>query len=326
MSFGIVMYEEKKINEWDEFVLNKSMNGTFLQTRKFINYHGTGKFKDCSLMVLKGQELVAVVLACECIVENKKTFVSHRGTSFGGIIISRQVYNSNDMDDIVDDIEQKIYECGFEKIYLKITPELFQKDKTDLLDYILYKKNYMQYTELNFYMDLSLYQTDILSRFSKNKRRDYRYSLKHNLQCKELTTKEEIHNYYLILQKNLKKLNLPSVHSYEDLLDIKYNRFNSNVLFYGVYKEERMIAGSMIFIFENKSFHTQYLSSDEEYLKCYPMDFLIYNLIKIALDKNMHKFTFGICTENEGKYLNKGLARFKEGFGAEYSLNKGFYK
>lgn len=41
---------------------------------------------------------------------------------------------------------------------------------------------------------------------------------------------------------------------------------------------------------------------------------------------NMKKFTLGICTENQGRKLNMGLARFKEGFGATYALNKSFEK
>ena len=49
-------------------------------------------------------------------------------------------------------------------------------------------------------------------------------------------------------------------------------------------------------------------------------------MIKRAVEKKMNKFTLGICTENQGKKLNMGLARFKEGFGATYALNKSFEK
>lgn len=40
----------------------------------------------------------------------------------------------------------------------------------------------------------------------------------------------------------------------------------------------------------------------------------------------MKYFTFGICTEDRGKYLNMGLSRFKEGFGADYCLNLTYEK
>lgn len=38
MSFSVERYNGNE-SEWDQFVLEKSMNGTFIQTRKFINYH-----------------------------------------------------------------------------------------------------------------------------------------------------------------------------------------------------------------------------------------------------------------------------------------------
>ena len=57
MALNIEYYQGNEA-EWDDFVCDKSMNGTFLQTRKFINYHVEGKFKDCSICIRKGNELV----------------------------------------------------------------------------------------------------------------------------------------------------------------------------------------------------------------------------------------------------------------------------
>lgn len=326
MAFYIVQFDDSKTSAWDDFVLNKSMNGTFLQTRKFINYHQEGKFDDCSLMIFKGNDLVAVVLACSCVIDGEKYFFSHRGTTFGGLIVSRNVYSATDISEIMDLLDEKIKGCGFDKCYMKLTPQIFQRENADLIDYFFYQKGYREYTELNFYMNLDRYRSDVASQFSASKRRDFRYSMKNNLSFKELQSDVEIREFYEVLQLNLQKLNLRSVHSYEDLLELKNNRFNDEIHFYGVFFEDEMIAGSMIFIFDHKVFHTQYLSSNQKYLKLYPMDFLIYNLIRVAIDKEMESFTFGICTEDQGRYINLGLSRFKEGFGTEYCLNKSYEK
>ena len=40
----------------------------------------------------------------------------------------------------------------------------------------------------------------------------------------------------------------------------------------------------------------------------------------------METFTFGICTEDQGRYLNLGLSRFKEGFGTEFRINRTYEK
>lgn len=326
MAFSIERYNEVEENKWDDFVLNKSMNGTFLQTRKFISYHQEGKFEDCSLIIYKGNDIVGIVLACICDVEGERCFFSHRGTTFGGLVIAKQIYNATSMSEILDLFEAKLKELGCERCYLKQTASIFQKTNTDLLDYFLYQKGYQEYTELNYYMNLDRYREDLLSQFSSSKRRDYKYSLKNNLLFKKLETSDEIMQFYGVLQLNLQKLNLKSVHTFEDLIDLKFNRFNDSIEFYGVYYGDEMVAGSMIFLFGNKIFHTQYLSSNQEYLKMYPMDFLITNLIRTALDKDMEIFTFGICTEDQGRVINLGLSRFKEGFGTEYCLNKSFEK
>lgn len=326
MSLTVRPYTENKELLWDKFVMEESMNGTFLQTRKFINYHAPGKFRDCSMMFYKGETLVAVILACEIEVDGEKVFFSHKGTTFGGIIISNGIYSSTAVVELMDVFENELVLKGYNKCYLKMTPEIFQKSNTVLLEYILYQRGFLQYSELNFYMSLERYEKDILLGFSSGKRRDYRYSLRNNLIFRELESKDDILQFYEVLQSNLKKLSLCSVHSYEDLIQLKFERFPKEILFYGVYLKDKLIAGSMIFIFGGEVFHTQYLSSDEQYLKCFPMEFLVYHLIEQALERGMKKFTFGICTENQGKKLNAGLARFKEGFGAGYALNKSFEK
>lgn len=326
MALTIENYTENIEKEWDEFVLGKSMNGTFLQTRKFINYHPKDRFKDCSLCIRKGNELVATIMACEIEDEGKRTFFAHKGSTFGGITISEKIHSATAISELFDLLNDNLINRGFQKAYIKMVPRMYQNKNTDILDYFLYKNGYSCFNELNYYMQLKRYKGDVPAAFSKSKRRDYRYSLNNNLEFKVLTSKEEIADFYKVLRMNLEKLNLKAVHSLEDLYDLKFNRFFEDIKFYGVYLEGKMIAGSMVFIFNGNIFHTQYLSSDEEYLKLFPMDFLITNLIETAVNNGMKKFSFGICTEDQGRYLNLGLSRFKEGFGVEFGINRSYEK
>lgn len=325
MAFTLIPYTSEYEEKWDHFVLEKSMNGTFLQTRRFINYHPEDRFQDASIMIFKGNDLVAAVLGCIADIDNKKYYFSHRGTTFGGYTVSKQVYSVSGISEIMDMTEEYIKSLGVEAIYFKQTAAIFHKENADLLDYFLYQKGYKEYSELNFLMHLDRYKEDVLSQFSSGKRRDFRYGEKNGLEYRELT-KEEIPDFHRILTMNHDRLNLPTIHSIEDLLDLKYNRFPERIEFYGVFLEGKMIAASMIFKFGEGVYHTQYLCSDDEYLKLYPMDYLIGNLIKTAVAQDMRVFTFGICTEDQGRYINMGLSRFKEGFGAEYCINKSFEK
>ena len=240
------------------------------------------------------------------------------------ITISEKVYSASAVEDIFGTMEEFLVHEGFGTAYFKMVPRLYQKKNCDLLDYFFYKHGYFRFDELNYYMDLARYKDNVISQFSSSKRRDYRYSLKNDLAFKKLETKEEIADFYRLLQLNLKKLGISSVHFLEDLYDLKFNRFDANIEFYGVFKDSVMIVGSMAFLFDDRVFHTQYLSSDEKYLKLYPVDFLITNLIEVAVSKKMKFFSFGICSEDQGIYLNFGLSRFKEGFGTDYCINRSY--
>lgn len=326
MELEVERYCEADEKEWDNFVCTGSMNGTFLQTRQFINYHPHDRFVDHSLCVRKGNELVAVILACELFEDAKKIFFAHKGSTFGGITISKKIYSASAMEVLMSALDDYFRKEEFETVFIKMVSDIYQKQSAELLDYYLYKYGYTCYCELNYYMHLNRYSEDVISQFSSSKRRDYRYSLKNELHFKTLDTREEIALYYNVLIMNLAKLNLPVVHSLEDLYDLKFNRFNEDIKFFGVYHHAELIAGSMVFIFDGQVFHTQYLSSNEKFLDLFPMDFLIENLIQVAVNEGYSTFSFGICTEDRGKYLNLGLSRFKEGFGTEFCINRSYEK
>ena len=83
MSYTIQPYDESRCDKWDDFVMNHAMNGTFLQTRRFLNYHPEGRFTDASVMVYNGQELCAVVPAAAQTVDGKRMLRSHhKGENF----------------------------------------------------------------------------------------------------------------------------------------------------------------------------------------------------------------------------------------------------
>ncbi len=327
MLLRIEQYNDKFEEKWDKFVLNNSINGTFLQTRNFLNYHPKDRFKDNSLIVFKGDNtIIAVIPACTIYEDEKKILYSHLGSTFGGIIINKSFNNIEHVENIIQVLNNYLNENKYNKIVLKNTSDIFSNGNVNLINYFLFKDNYLSYDEISFHIDFKEYKEDVISNFTASRRRDYKYSLKNNLEFKELTTINEIELFYNILCGNLNKFDSKPVHSLEELIDFKENRLKDIVDFYGVFQDDILIAGSMVFKFGSKVFHTQYLAADSKYLKMYPMNFLDTNLIEIAKEKGFEYFSFGISTENHGKILNNNLAEFKEGFGTIYSLNKTFYK
>ncbi len=318
----ISAYEDK----WDEFVLCKSINGTFLQTRRFLNYHPQDRFEDASIIIMNGTNIIGLVPGNRKIEENESTFFSHQGSTFGGIILSPVSYNISYLEAIMPALDDYFRKEGYSKIIMKSTSSLFSSRDMSLLDYEYYRFGYNQYNEIAFYLKCDNIPEDGISMMSSSRRRDYKYSLKNNLRIERLTTDEQIRLFYHILEENLRKFETTPIHTAEELIEFKNKRLSDEVRFYGVYSEDVLVAGSMLFAFGHKVLHTQYLACLPEYNRKFAMNFMDYNLIMIAKQEGYEAFSFGTSTGNHGKDLNIGLALYKEGFGCEYSVNRTYLK
>ncbi|MBQ6786593.1 MAG: GNAT family N-acetyltransferase [Lachnospiraceae bacterium] len=326
LELRIEKYSDDFKEKWDNFVINKSVNGTFLQSKQFLDYHGE-RFQDASLVIYKGNDtVVAVVPACTILDGDKKVFSAHAGSTFGGIIIGDSFYNIEHVEAIMTSLEEYLVQENYQEVRMKCTSEIFSKGNVNLLYYFLFQRGYTSYDEISCYIDFENYKDDVISNFTSGRRRDYKYSLKQELTFRELNSREDIERFYAILCENLEKFGAKPVHSLQELVEFKEERLQDVMEFYGVFLEETMIAGSMVFKFADRVFHTQYLAADQNYLKMFPMNFLDTNLIQVAKDKGFRYFSFGTSTEEHGKVLNKHLAQFKEGFGTEYGLNRTFVK
>jgi hypothetical protein len=322
--YTIVSYDDSYETQWDNFIHNDSANGTFLQTKNFLNYHPKERFIDNSVLLFKENMLVAVVPGCSINDEGRKTFSSHAGSTFGGFVIHRKYYDAVSIIEMIKALENKLREDGFEKVVLKITPDLFSKEKSDVLQYALTYCGYDDYSELSTYIDFETYKQDIEANCNYRQRRNIKNSLKYALQFEKLSD-ADIYQFYKILEKNLVKFNARPVHTVDELLDFKNNRLKDIVEFYGVYFEDKIVSAAMIFKFD-RVLHTQYLASDYDYSNCRPMTYLYYKLIELVSQNGYKILSWGISTEKNGAVLNESLLSFKESFGSKYSLNRGFYK
>lgn len=322
----VIRYSEQYRDKWEKFVLNNSTNGSFLMSRNFLDYH-KDRFVDHSVLFIRGgSNIVGVCPAAEKVENGKKQFISHAGSTFGGIIVGKEYHNITNISGMVEALDEYLKNKGFSYALIKNPNEIFASENSNLIDYMFYHQGYQNYDELSFAIDFSkVPNDDIVMNFKSKTRNLYRTSLKNNLELKPLTTKEEIADFYAILCKSLEKYETKPVHSLDELYELYFDRLSNVIRFYGVYSEGKMISGSMVFIINNV-FHTQYLAADPEYLYLKPMDFMDGSLIILAHDEGFKFFSFGISTEDHGHYLNENLAKFKEGFGTQFYINKSFYK
>ncbi len=328
INYKIVKYNEQYKKEWDFFVNIESINGTFLHTRNFLNYHPKGRFIDNSYMIYdrKGK-LAAVIPACLVIKNEKKVLCSHKGSTFGGIVINKKNYRVEKIISIVEIIEKQAIKEEIDEIEYKVTSSVYSIEPDSLFEYIFFNKGYKEYKELNLLVNYSNYNDNIIKNLSKGKK--YSVSKSEKAGCKfiQLDSKNEIIEFYNILCNNLNKYNVKPVHTVDELIEFKDFRLKNGCSFFGIELNQKIVAGAMMFYFNKVNVaHTQYLCALPEYDGLSPMSFLYYSLIKEMKIRGYKKLTWGIVTEEQGKYLNMGLANSKEAFGGEYSINRIYSK
>jgi hypothetical protein len=125
--------------------MSESVNGTFLQTRRFLNYHPQGRFKDASFMLESSGTIVA---AFPGNLTDEGEWVSHQGSTFGGPVISKNYYTAERVMLILECAEE--YLRGFcKKVRMRPTSSLFSLDSTALLEYVMEHRGYSRQTELS---------------------------------------------------------------------------------------------------------------------------------------------------------------------------------
>lgn len=322
MELRVGQYEKKYEKEWDQFVENESVNGIFLQQWKFLNYHTEGKFDDCSIMFWNKDKLVAVCPACIIWEKGKKVFYSHAGSTYGGIIICRDLLRVEKMKVLMDAFENYLREQGFSKCVLKPTMDILCSYPQGIFEFFMYFYHYQEYKELNIYIDYDKYDTtNIISNLSKMKKRNVKKCFEAGFELQELKNEDEIDNFHRILGANLAKYDRKPIHSVNELCDLK-RRLNEKIEFYGAYLDDKLMAGTMVFLFKDaKCAHTQYLAADPNYKNLNPMTFIYYKMTELFAKRKYRYLSWGIATEHFGSDINYSLANNKEEFGSVHGIN-----
>ncbi|WP_231565530.1 GNAT family N-acetyltransferase [Psychroserpens sp. Hel_I_66] len=275
-----------------------------------MDYH-QDRFEDFSLMVYKGEKLVALLPANRL----GNTVFSHKGLSYGGLILDSNLKFKNVLK-VLKSILNFLYLNSVKTVEFKILPTIYNVQPSDELSYLMFLTN----ANLIRRDALSVLNLKSQPKRSKDRINGYKRGVKNNLIVKEVKSFDEFWNDILI--KNLqKKHQTHPVHSLEEIIKLK-KMFPNNIRQFNVYYQNKIVAGTTIFETPHVA-HSQYISGNTEKNSLGSLDFLHIHLIDtIFKDKNY--FDFGISNENNGKQVNSGLQYWKEGFGAR-TITQDFY-
>ena len=308
-------YEVKKYNSeekvsWDSFVKN-AKNATFLFQRDFMDYH-SDRFLDYSLLIYKDEKLIAILPANI----TDKTLYSHQGLSYGGLVIGKKTT----FEEVLQSFKSiliYLQNQGIDLLHVKLLPKIYNKLPSEEIDYLLFLAKAKLVRR-----DLSscVLNENPLKIESSNRLRGIKKGLKNELEVREEASFDSF--WKDVLEPNLKLVhNQKPVHSVDEINALK-SHFPKNIRQFNVYKGKEIVAGTTLFETE-EVVHAQYISANEIGRKNGGLDFLFHNL----LQKFSHKkyFDFGICNEEQGMKVNKGLLQWKESFGGR-GVTHDFYE
>jgi hypothetical protein len=95
-------------------------------------------------------------------------------------------------------------------------------------------------------------------------------------------------------------------------------RFPDNIRLFAAHRGGEMLAGVVIYETPRVA-HTQYIGANEEGRKLGALDLICQYLLGERYVAK-HYFDFGISNEDDGLYLNSGLIRNKESYGARATV------
>lgn len=306
----VTKYEGNRKLEWDNFA-KSSKNGHFFFYRDYMEYH-SDRFQDFSLIIYNDKGNIMALLPASI---DGDTVISHGGLTFGGFVCDSKMTAAK-MLDVFASVKHFLKNAGIRMFIYKCMPAIYNKYPSDEALYALFRNNAELYRrDVSF----SIYLPDRLG-YQEQRKRAVNKGYRHQYTLQDSSKYGE---YLSLLDKILIKYHgTHPVHS-ADELKMLAGKFPDNIKLYTAEKNGQIEAGTVLFL-QAGVVHTQYLANSDEGRKTGALDCLLDWLITdVYKDKTW--FDFGISCEQEGRYLNEGLAAQKEGFGARAVVHD-FYR
>lgn len=308
MNLYIKKYNIENFNEWDNFVMVESINGTIYNTRKFLLTHKENKFVDESILIYNNNELVCIVPCCK---NNDNNYFSHIGCTYGGIIISQKINNIENLNEIIELILQ-YYDNN---IQFRVSDYIYNLSNIECLYYLLNKK-LKQKIELSWYVSTdNKWYNNLLNKRNQKYLEKFEKNIKNIIYVANFDEqKNDYIEFYNILKYNLNNnYKTEPTHNLSEFLKLSEILKDEHKL-YIAKNENSLILGGVYVILTNKQcWYTFYISRN---IKTNNNNCSIIAIMKkILLDGNLNNvkyIDYGISTENQGEYLNLGLSKFKE--------------
>lgn len=292
-------YAEDDAPVWDRIV-RQSCNGNFLHVRQYMDYH-KDRFTDCSLILSRHGKPVAVFPASR----HERTVSSHGGLTYAGLIHTDEL-GTHDMLPAFDAIAAHYRQLGMSSVLYKAIPLPFHRRPSQG---DLYALTCCQ-AQLVRRDASSVVCLAERASFSKGRKWAINKAKKAAITVRQST---DLASFHALLSQVLEKFNTKPTHSLPEL-QLLSGRFPAEIALHVAEQDGVLLAGTLVYDFGH-IVHTQYMANSDAGREAGALDLLLAELIRQTY-ANRQFFSFGISTEQQGRYLNEGLIAQKEAFGA----------
>ncbi|HEX8501574.1 MAG TPA: GNAT family N-acetyltransferase [Pyrinomonadaceae bacterium] len=302
----ITPYADAEAARWDEFVAGATA-ATFLHTRRFLSYHG-GRFRDLSLMFEDERGALVGVLPAAEDRSDPRRVVSHPGITYGGLLHRGELLGEATLE-AFEAARAHYRALGYEALRYKAVPHVYHaRPAADDL-YALFRLGAARYRcDLSCAVDLALRPAP-----SQRRRRGAKKAAQRGVRIEE--GPQLIPAIWGVLEDNLgRKYDLRPVHSAGEIA-LLHERFPREIEFVAGVLEGQTVAGVVLFNTPLAT-HAQYTAASRAGYDASALDAVFEHCLAAAAARGARFFDFGNSNEEEGRYLNPGLYRFKTEFGA----------
>lgn len=295
-------YDDQDKEMWNSFNRN-SKNSLFMFDRNYMDYH-KDRFQDHSLMFYSDDDLIAILPMSQ----KDNVLISHGGLTYGGFITDSKM-KQHTMNDCFEELIKYAKSNDIKKIRYKVIPHIYHSQPAEEDRFSLYANGAHLIT-----VDASTY-INLLSPLKMPKGRKAQISrAKREGVTVSILQDIEAYKEFISLENSVleERHDTKAVHTAEEL-KMLHDRFPENIHLFAALKEDKIIAGTVIFEYD-QVVHTQYMAANDEARLIGALDLSVATVIeKYRTSKKW--LDFGISTEHDRVFLNEGLISQKEGFG-----------
>lgn len=297
-------YDPSMNAEWDGFV-RASKNGTFLFCRDYMDYHAD-RFTDCSYLFVDCDGKVAALFPASLHGDEVR---SHGGLTYGGLVMSDRTSAAGENSPLamLPLLAKELKELGVAKVIYKPVPHIYHRHPAEEDLYALFRLNArLKVRNLASAIDLAApIESSRLGKRAEKRRKAGGISV-HSTDCVD-------DFWQIIVDDRRVRHNVRPVHSGAEMQLLR-DRFTDEIRFFVARQGDEVLAGAVIFV-ANGVLHLQYAAASERGKELYAVDVIYHDLIFNRFPGARY-FDFGSSNEDEGRYINEGMVRHKEEFGA----------